>query len=130
KAKMSQALDALRVVFDQHVLTQSLPPEELGQWRRWAKQRVDTFQRASSAVEGRNSSLSLMHHHHRRLPKHRYKVWTMLHNFDCHASDGSTPAARFFQRIFPDLFETVLATIDDLPRPRQRKPKVMLSDAT
>ncbi|MFQ5799500.1 MAG: DUF6399 domain-containing protein, partial [Bacteroidota bacterium] len=57
---------------------------------------------------------------HRGLPKSRYKVWTVLHNFDCRASDGTTPAARFFRRGFPDLFETVLVKIEDLPRPRQR----------
>src|SRR4029450_13675202 len=35
--------------------------------------RVKAFQRASSAVEGRNGSLSQMHHNHRGLPKQRYK---------------------------------------------------------
>ena len=42
------------------------------------------------------------------LPKHRYKVWTILHNFDGRAADGTTPAGRFFRRTFPDLFETVV----------------------
>src|SRR5215471_18264047 len=45
-------------------------------------------------------------------------VWTVLPNFDCRASDGTTPASRFFRHAFPDLFETVLANIDDVPRPR------------
>ena len=48
-------------------------------------------------------------------------VWAVLHNFDGRASDGTTPATRFFRRSFPDLFETVLAHIAELPRPRQRK---------
>jgi len=65
----------------------------------WAK----AFQRASSAVEGRNGYLSQMHHNHRGLPKRRYQVWTVLHNFDCRASDGTTSASRFFRREFPDL---------------------------
>ena len=30
------------------------------------------------------------------LPKRRYEVWSAVHNFDCRASDGSTPASRFF----------------------------------
>ena len=85
------------------------------------------FQRASSAVEGRNGSLSQMHHNHRGLPKQRYKVWTVLHNFDCRAADGTTPASRFFRRAFPDLFETVLSNIDDLPRPRKRNQTMALS---
>ena len=68
-----------------------------------------------------------MHHNHRGLPKGRYKVWTVLHNFDCRASDGTTPALRFFRRDFPDLFETVLSRINDLPRPRKRHQAIALS---
>ncbi len=71
--------------------------------------------------------LSQMHHNHRGLPKRRYKVWTVLHNFDCRAADGTTPASRFFRQGFPDLFETVLAQIDDLPRPRKRHQAMALS---
>src|SRR3954463_16498067 len=50
-----------------------------------------------------------MHHNQRGLPKRRYKVWTIIHNFDCRAVDGTTPASRFFRQTFPDLFETVLS---------------------
>ena len=32
--------------------------------------------------------------------------------------DGTTPASRFFRRSFPDLFESVLSQIDELPLPR------------
>src|SRR6266542_2128594 len=52
---------------------------------------------------------------------------TPLHNFDCRASDGTTPASRFFRRGFPDLFETVLSNVDDLPRPRKRNQIMALS---
>jgi hypothetical protein len=90
----------------------------LVQWQAWATDRVTTLQRASSAVEGRHGYLSQMQHNHRGLPTHRSKVWTVLPHFDCRASDGTTPASRFFGRSFPDLFETVLSTIEDWPRPR------------
>ncbi len=90
-------------------------------------EHAKAFQRASSAVEGRNGYLSQMHHNHRGLPKRRYKVWTVLHNFDCRASDGTTPASRFFRREFPDLFETVLAQIDELPRSRKRNQAIAIS---
>ena len=50
----------------------------------------------------------------------RYKVWTVLHNFDGRTADGTTLAARFFGRAFPDLLETVLSYIAVLPRPRHR----------
>ncbi len=127
KARVRQALEAVQVAFDHDVLTQHLPPEVFQEWHAWATHRVSAFQRASSAVEGRNGYLAQLHHNQRGLPKHRYKVWTVLHNFDCRAADATTPASRFFRRTFPDLFETVLVNIAVLPRPRQRKQEVALS---
>jgi hypothetical protein len=126
KAKLQEALAAVRTVFEQHAITQQLAPHVLAEWHAWANDRVKAFQRASSAVEGRNGFLSQMHHNQRGLPKQRYKVWTVLHNFDCRAADGMTPAVRFFRQTFPDLFETVLAHIEVLPRPRQRQDEVAL----
>src|SRR5439155_1311625 len=107
--------------------TRQLAPDVLEGWKAWAAAQAQAFQRASSAVEGRNGYLSQMHHNHRGLPKRRYKVWRVLHNFDCRASDGTTPASRFFRRGFPDLFETVLSNVDDLPRPRKRNQIMALS---
>ncbi len=127
KAKMQAAWEAMRAAFDQHTITQRLAPHVLADWKAWALQRTKAFQRTSSAVEGRNGYLSQMHHNHRGLPKRRYKVWTILHNFDCRAVDGTTPAVRFFRRTFPDLFETVLSHIEALPQPRRRKHQVGLS---
>jgi hypothetical protein len=72
-------------------------------------------------VEGRNGYLSQMQHNHRGLPTRRSQVWAVLHNFDGRAADGTTPAARFFRRSFPDLFESVLSQIDEFPLPRQRR---------
>ncbi|HEY5864982.1 MAG TPA: DUF6399 domain-containing protein [Candidatus Tectomicrobia bacterium] len=120
KAKILQACMALQATFETHPMTQQLAPGVLADWQTWAAERAKTFQRASSAVEGRNGFLSQMHHHQRGLPKGRSKVWTVLHNFDCRAADGTTPASRFFRRDFSDLFETVFAHINDLPRPRKR----------
>jgi len=128
KAKILQALQAIQAEFETHLITQQLVPGVLADWKAWAAERVKTFQRASSAVEGRNGSLSQMHHNHRGLPKRRYRVWTVLHNFDCRAPDGTTPASRLFRRSFPDLFETVLSQVGDLPRPRQRNQAMALSD--
>ena len=126
KAKIQAAWETVRATFTQHALTQRLAPAVLAEWQAWATERVHAFQRASSAVEGRNGYLSQMHHNHRGLPRRRYKVWTVLHNFDCHAADGTTPASRFFRRTFPDLFETVLSHIEALPQPRRRKHQVAL----
>jgi hypothetical protein len=126
KAKVQEALAGVRAAFERHAITQRLAPEVLAAWHAWATDRVHAFQRASSAVEGRNGSLSQLHRNHRGLPKQRYKVWTVLHNFDCRAADGTTPASRFFRRTFPDLFETVLSHIEALPQPRRRKHQVAL----
>jgi hypothetical protein len=127
KAKLLQALAAVQAACDRHPITAPLAPDVLEGWQAWAAAQAKALQRASSAVEGRNGYLSGMHHNHRGLPKSRYKVWTVLHHVDGRASDGTTPAARFFRRGFPDLFETVLAKIEDLPRPRQRHQAMALS---
>src|SRR5467141_1193773 len=127
KAKLLQALEGVHNAFPMHPCTMQLAPNVLEEWKAWAAEQAKGFQRASSAVEGRNGYLSQRHHNQRGLPKRRYKVWTVLHNFDCRAADGTTPAARFFGRTFPDLFETVLSHIDALPQPRRRKHHVALS---
>ena len=121
KAELLKALQGVQAIFEAHALTQYLSPGGLEGWHQWARDHVRAFQRASSAVEGRNGYLSQMQPNHRGLPKRRYKVWSALYNFDCQASDGSTPASRFFRYEFPDLFETVLSQIDELPRPRERQ---------
>jgi len=128
KAQIARALQAMQDAFERHPCTGRLAPEVLAGWKAWAGEHARAFQRASSAVEGRNGYLSQMQHNHRGLPTRRYQVWTVLHNFDCRASDGTTPAARFFRREFPDLFESVLAQRDELPRPRQRHQALTASD--
>jgi len=127
KAQIALVLQAIEETFARHSCTRQLTPEVLTGWQAWAAEHARAFQRASSAVEGRNGYLSQMQHNHRGLPTHRYQVWTILHNFDCRAADGTTPASRFFRRTFPDLFETVLSHIETLPQPRRRKHQVALS---
>ena len=127
KAKIRQALEVVRVAFHMHAITTQLAPRVLDEWKAWATQRTQVFQRTSSAVEGRNGSLSHMQHNHRGLPTRRYKVRTVLHNFDCRAADGTTPASRFFRRAFPEFFETMFSHIEALPQPRRRKHQVALS---
>jgi Family of unknown function (DUF6399) len=121
KAQIALVLKAVEEAFEQHPCTRQLNPELLADWKAWAADHAKAFQRASSAVEGRNGYLSQMQHNHRGLPTRRYRVWTVLHNFDCCAVDGTTPASRFFRRPFPDLFESVWSQIDELPMPRQRR---------
>jgi hypothetical protein len=124
---MRRVREAAQAAFHTHALTRHLPQQALTDWYTWARQQVHAFQRASSAVEGRNGALAQLHHKQRGLPQQRSKVWTILHNFDCYAPDGTTPAARFFGRAFPDLFDTVLSHIEALPQPRRRKCQIALS---
>ena len=121
KAQIALALQVLAEAFERHSCTRQLHAELLEDWKAWAIDHAKAFQRASSAVEGRNGYLSQMQHNHRGLPARRYAVWTALHNFDGRAKDGTTPASRFFRRSFPDLFESVLSQIDELPMPRCRR---------
>ena len=128
KAQIAPALETRQDAFDRHTCTGQLGREVRADWKAWATHHAKAFQRASSAVEGRNGYVSQMQHNHRGLPKRRSPVWTALHNYDCHAADGTTPASRFFRREFPDLFESVLSQIDDVPQPRQRRQAVVVSD--
>jgi hypothetical protein len=121
KATLRQALEASQTAFEHHRLPHRLPLQALEEWQAWARRRGRVLQRASSAVEGRNGALLQMHPNQRGLPRQRHKVWTVLHNFDCHALDGTTPTAGFFGRQFPDLFEAVFPHMPPLPRPRQRQ---------
>ena len=121
KAQIALVLQVVEDAFARHACTGQLNPELLAGWKAWADEHAKAFQRASSAVEGRNGYLSQMQHNHRGLPWRRYQVWTVLHNFDGRAADGTTPASRFFRRSFPDLFESVWSQIDELPLPRQRR---------
>ena len=73
----------------------------MAKWQTFLAKHTKDFQRASSAVEGRNDYLSQMQHNHRGLPKRRYKVWTVLHNFDGHASDRTTSATASFTLFYP-----------------------------
>jgi hypothetical protein len=127
KAQIVRVLQAVEEAFTRHPCTLKLTAEVLAGWKAWAGEHARAFQRASSAVEGRNGYLSQLHHNQRGLPMRRYQVWTMLHNFDCWASDGTTPAARFFRRSFPNLFESVLSQINELPLPRQRRQAIAIS---
>jgi hypothetical protein len=128
KAQIALVLQAVEETCERHPCTRRLKPDVLAGWKAWAAEHAKAFQRASSALEGRNGSLSQMQHNHRGLPARRYQGWTALHNFDCRAADGTTPASRFFRRSFPDLFERVLSQIDELPMPRRRRQAIATSN--
>lgn len=108
-------------VFQQHSLTLSLTPLEQEKWWNWAVWMVTKFQRASSAVEGRNGYLSQIHHSRRGLSIKRLQVSTQIHNFYLRRSDDTTAAQRLFGYQFPDLFDYLVEEIQELPQPRKSR---------
>lgn len=84
-----------------------------------------SFQRASSQVEGRNGYLSFVNHAHKGIPEQRLKALTVIHNYDIRRKDGTTPAQRFFDTEFPDLFEFLCLNVTGFKEPRKRKAKLL-----
>ena len=103
KAKIQRAWAEGRAAFDQHGITQRLAPHVLASGKRGPRSRSRLFSGPRQRWKAATVLLAQLHHNQRGLPTQRYKVWTVLHNFDCRAPDGTTPAARFFRRTFPDL---------------------------
>jgi hypothetical protein len=58
KAKIRRVFKAVQAAVHTHALTGQLPQQALKDWHIWARQQVHAFQRASSAVEGRNGALA------------------------------------------------------------------------
>lgn len=77
----------------------------------------------SSQVEGRNGYLAFVHKANRGLPLQRLQVPTVVHNFDIRREDGTTPAERLFDQIFPDLFEFIFLNVTGFPEPGNIKNK-------
>jgi hypothetical protein len=121
KAAYQQALQPAQIALMAHPFTTTLAPAQLEQWQAWATWMVSKFQRASSAVEGRNGDLSQIHHNRRGLSARRLGVITTIHNFYLKRPDGSTAAERLFGKSSPDLFESLIQQMPPLPQSRRRK---------
>jgi hypothetical protein len=85
---------------------------------------VDHFHHSSSAIEGRNGTLSQMYHARRGLTPSRLKALTVIFNYDHYRADGKTPAEKLFKTSFPNLFEWMSEQMGVLPLPRQGKKRV------
>jgi hypothetical protein len=119
KARYQQAASD---AFDQLIaapLTLQLSDADLQGWVQWGQWMCSKYQRTSSAIEGRNGYLALHHHAARGFSEYSLRVLTIVHNFDLKRPDGTTAAQRLFRHPFPDLFESVLSTFTELPRPRR-----------
>jgi len=83
---------------------------------------VQTFQRSSSCVEGRNGQLALRHHSFHRLSPRKLQALTTIHNFFLTRPDGSTAAERFFAHPPNPLFDSLLQALPLPPRPARNRP--------
>jgi predicted DNA-binding transcriptional regulator AlpA len=117
KTAASDAFDTLMA----DPMTEQLTSAQLQEWHDWCRARVAQYQRSSSAVEGRNGYLSQRHHVTRGFSPQSLAVLTTLHNFDLKRSDNTTAAQRLFGRPFPDLFESILTQVGELPLPRKSR---------
>lgn len=117
----------------EHPLTLQLEVTELERWVHWCQEFCAKYQRTSSAVEGRNGYLSKLHHAGRGFSDQSLKALTVIHNFDLKRPDGTTAAQRLLGHPFPDVFESILEHIGDLPMPRKsskaQKPKPLYAKA-
>lgn len=113
------ALQKAQAAYADHLMTPTVSKKELDRWRTWAKWASGNFHRASSAVEGRNGSLSQSYHNGRGLTSRRLGALTVIHNYDTSRNDGSTPAERLYGEQFPDLFDWLLNRMGALPLPRK-----------
>ena len=116
-----QAFEKAQQQWQMHPLSAKIDQQTLEKWKQWGLEKVIGFQRTSSAVEGRNGYLTQMNYNRRGLNQQRLKVMSIIHNFDIYDQERTTPAQRLFRREFPDLLETLLGEIQDLPLSRSRK---------
>jgi hypothetical protein len=119
KAAYQQAFQQAQAALLQHPLTATVTPTEFETYSAWASNLAGQFQRASSAVEGRNGYLSPLNQCARGTPTQRLKVMTVIPNFDLKRTDGTTAAERLFKTSFPDLFDWMVERMAPLPVPRK-----------
>jgi hypothetical protein len=102
---------------------EQLSVEQRQRISREAIEVVGLYQRSSSAVEGRNSRLALLHHGKAGLSAEGLAALTVIHNYLSRREDGSTAAERFFEQKPRDLFAWLLHRLPDLPRPAAKRPR-------
>jgi hypothetical protein len=121
KLAYQQAAQQAQERFRADAFTPSLTASEQQRWIDWAIWMCGKFQRTSAAVEGRNGYLSRLHQANRGFTEQTLQVLTIIHNFDLKRDDGTTAAQRLFGKPFPDVFESVVRNLGELPRPRQTR---------
>jgi len=97
------------------------PTEKRLWWQDVAQACADLFQRSSSAAEGRNHRLRLMHDTVTELGESRLRAFTVVQNFVVERG-GQTAAERFFGERPDDLMGWLLERVALPPRAAKRRP--------
>ena len=126
KPRIALVLQAVEEAFERHSCTRQLKPEVLVGWKAWAAEHAKAFQRASSAVEGRNGYLSQMSTTIAAYPASFPGVDGVAQLRLLGRRRDDTGVA-VFQAVVSHLFESVLSQIDELPMPRQRRQALVAS---
>jgi len=127
KTKYKPTIDILKselsLCQDINIFGKQLGIEQFKKLKDEANYLCRLFQRASSQVEGRNGYLSMMNHTQRGFDEQRLEVLTVVHNFDIHSDDGSTPAERLYGKEINDIsiFDYLLQNISEFPYSRRRQ---------
>ena len=108
-----------------HPFSATLSDSEIQRWLSWAEWMVRQFHRSSSAVEGRNGSLSQLYHNGRGLTPQRLSALTVIHNYGLQHEDGTTAARRLFGTEHPELFSWVLEQMGELPLARRSRKRAI-----
>lgn len=101
---------------------QQQPAEARRWWLDVAQACADLFQRSSSAAEGRNHRLRLLHDALTELGEMRLVAQTVVVNFVVERGDGTTAAERFFGERGEDLMAWLVERVRLPPRAAARRP--------
>lgn len=74
-----------------------------------------SWQRSSSAIEGRNGILSQRHHGLRGISENKLRTLTALHNYFSKRNDGTTAAERFFCASHVNIFRETISRCGQIP---------------
>jgi hypothetical protein len=117
KEKYMPLLQALQLKFQIAPWLEELKIE----WMLKGTELAEIFQRSTSFIEGRNGSLSLLHHRLHRLGERSLKVLSIVHNFDTRRKDGTTAAERLFKGRHENLFESLVSNVRIPGRPSRQR---------
>ena len=116
KEKYMPLLQALQLKLQEALWLEDLKIK----WMLKGKELAERFQRSTSFIEGRNGSLSLLHHRFHRLSERSLKALSIVHNFDRRRKDGTTAAERLFKVPHENLFESLVLNVQIPGRPSRQ----------